>query len=260
MGEGASEVIRRASCTSLACFLLTLPVLCAQRDDQAVDEAIAKIGTEHYVEAVRILRPLAEKSSARAEFNLGMLYQKGLGVAKDDTTALAWFRKAAAQGLALAQYDVGWMYGNGAGVRHDDAEALAWYRKAAAQGLADAEYSVGLALTNGVGVKADDKEAVEWLRKAAEQDHGEAQGMLAALYCDGLGTAKDLIEGYKWFALSAGQQVAGAKEAMAALETVLTPEQIETAKNAAAEWRKAHPSKTTIIDLGDPIKPGDLPQ
>ena len=267
MGESPSEVTLVRTCSALAFVLLTLPVLRAQDshagndvdNDSAIDHALQKIDARDYAEALKILQPLAAQGVARAEFNLGMMYQKGRGVAMDNAAALSWFRKAAAQGMALAQYDIGWMYSNGAGVPQSDAEAVVWYRKAADQGLADAEYSLGLAYTNAVGVKADDKEAAVWLRKAAEQDHAEAQGMLGALYCDGLGLDKDLVEGYKWFALSAAQAVDGARQAIAALEPMLTPAQLAQARNAAAEWRKAHPSQTTVIDLGDPVKREDLP-
>ncbi|KOR28138.1 hypothetical protein TI04_11700, partial [Achromatium sp. WMS2] len=61
------------------------------------------------------------------------------GVEQDDTQAVAWYRKAAAQGNAYAQYSLGWMYENGRGVPQDDTQAVFWYRKAAAQGDADAK-------------------------------------------------------------------------------------------------------------------------
>ena len=46
--------------------------------------------------------------------------------------AVKWFRKAAEGGsLAKAQDNLGWMYQHGRGVSQDDAEAIKWYRKAA---------------------------------------------------------------------------------------------------------------------------------
>ena len=41
------------------------------------------------------------------------------------------------QGAAYAQYNLGVMYDNGMGVPENDAEAVKWYRKAADQGNAD---------------------------------------------------------------------------------------------------------------------------
>ena len=40
----------------------------------------------------------AEKGYARAQFNLAVMYEKGIGVATDKSKALMWYRKAAAQG------------------------------------------------------------------------------------------------------------------------------------------------------------------
>ena len=41
-----------------------------------------------------------------AQYNLGMLYDTGRGVAQNDQEALKWFRLAAAQGDARAQHSL----------------------------------------------------------------------------------------------------------------------------------------------------------
>ena len=46
--------------------------------------------------------------------------------------------KAAEQGHAKAQTNLGWMYDNGEGVTKDAVKAVEWYQKAAEQGNADA--------------------------------------------------------------------------------------------------------------------------
>lgn len=40
---------------------------------------------------------------ARAHFNLGVMYNSGRGISKDDAQVVAWYRKAARQRLAGAQ-------------------------------------------------------------------------------------------------------------------------------------------------------------
>ena len=67
------------------------------------------------------------------------MYANGTGVAKDNTKAMEWFRKAAEQGHAFAQYDLGFMYANGIDVPTDNAKAMEWLRKAADQGHNDAQ-------------------------------------------------------------------------------------------------------------------------
>ena len=45
-----------------------------------------------------------------AQYNLGVCYAKGQGVAKDEVEAVKWYRKAAEQNYAEAQYDLGYCY------------------------------------------------------------------------------------------------------------------------------------------------------
>ena len=52
----------------------------------------------------------AEKGDAKAQTLLGIFYQDGDGVPKDDAEAVKWYRKAADQGHALAQYFLGYKY------------------------------------------------------------------------------------------------------------------------------------------------------
>ena len=63
-------------------------------------------------------------------------FQKGLEAynAGDYATALLEWRDLAEQGDAEAQYNLGVMYDNGQGVAQDYAEAVKWYRRAAEQG------------------------------------------------------------------------------------------------------------------------------
>ena len=82
-------------------------------------------------------RQSADQGDARAQFNLGLMYDLGQGVPEDDAEAVAWYRKAADQGFAGAQYNLGLMYRNGAGVRQDDVEALKWRSLAASRATGD---------------------------------------------------------------------------------------------------------------------------
>jgi hypothetical protein len=72
------------------------------------------------------------------------MYANGLGVPKDDTEAVKWFRKAADEGDAQAQTELGSMYAFGLGVPKDEAEAYKWYLLAAAQGNEQARRGIDL--------------------------------------------------------------------------------------------------------------------
>jgi uncharacterized protein len=59
-------------------------------------------------------------------------------VAKDSAEPVRWFRLAAEQGNARAQYNLGGMYEFGRGIQEDKKAALVWYDLASARGHKDA--------------------------------------------------------------------------------------------------------------------------
>ena len=71
-------------------------------------------------------RAAAEQGNARAQYNLGVCYANGWGVAKDPEQAVYWYRKAAEQGDARAQFNLGVCYANGRGVAKDPEQAVYW--------------------------------------------------------------------------------------------------------------------------------------
>jgi len=119
--------------------------------------------------------------AARKQFNQGVRYFRGEGMAKDEVEAAKLFRQAAEQNYAKAQSNLGFCYANGLGVAKDEVVAAAWYRKAAEQNYAEAQNNLGLCYANGLGLAKDNAEAVAWYRKAAEQNYAEAQNGLAWL-------------------------------------------------------------------------------
>ena len=84
-----------------------------------------------------------EGARQRPRTSLGLMYVDGRGVPKDETQAVAWFRKSADQGDADAQANLGLMYKSGRGVPKDEAQAVPWYRKAVEQGVANAQFNLG---------------------------------------------------------------------------------------------------------------------
>ena len=97
-------------------------------------------------EALRLLRSLVEQGDVDAQFSLGVMYECGLGVTKNDAEALKWFQLAAKQGVAIAQRNLGALYANGRGVMQNDVEALKWYSLAAEQGNAQAQRNLRILL------------------------------------------------------------------------------------------------------------------
>jgi len=118
-----------------------------------------------------------------------------IGVRKDYTETIRWYRKAADQGHAKAQTVLGYMYDDGLGVPKDYAEAVRWYRKAADQGLPEAQHALGNSYFSGQGVPQDCAAAKRWYQKAADQGVGYSQRMLGLLHIRGFGVPKALYQG-----------------------------------------------------------------
>ena len=108
------------------------------------------------------------------------LLQKGRTAykAEDYETAAEYFKKAAEQGNVDAQCNLGICYDKGIGVEQDSVEAAKWFRKAAEQGIAASQFNLGVCYMTGEGVQESGSEGIKWLKKAAKQDHVEAQRIL----------------------------------------------------------------------------------
>ena len=64
---------------------------------QTAQDPWAAWKAKDYVTALTGFRALAEKGDAKAQEQLGQMYQNGEGIAKDEVQAAAWLRKAAEQ-------------------------------------------------------------------------------------------------------------------------------------------------------------------
>jgi TPR repeat protein len=158
-----------------------------------------------YATALREWRPLAEQGDADAQYNLGVMYDKGPGVPQDYVQARQWYEQAAAQGDANAQSNLGVMYEKGRGVSQDYVQARQWYEKAAAQGDANALYNLGL------------------------------------LYRYGYGVPQDFVQAHKWCNLAGANGNKDAATLRDALAILMTPAQVDEARKLAREWQPKKP-------------------
>ena len=127
-----------------------------------------------YATAIQEWTPLAEAGHARAQTNLGYMYEYGEGVSQDYAEAVRLYQLAADQGNAGAQTSLGVMYKNGQGVSQDYAEAVRWYRLAADQGNALAQNNLGIMYHKGRGVLQDNVMAHMWYNIASANGHDKA--------------------------------------------------------------------------------------
>jgi TPR repeat protein len=178
----------------------------------------------------------AERGEAEAQFQLGLCYRKGQGVAQDDREAVTWFRKAAGQDHAQAQFFLGFCYSRGQGVQTNAVEVVKWWRQAAGRHHPQAQYNLGVCFANGEGVKKDAAEAMKWWRLAADQDEPNAQYALGVCYALGEGVEKDYVEAYAWITL-AGQKDEAARKNRADVSKKMLLLQIADGEKRAKELR-----------------------
>jgi TPR repeat protein len=87
-----------------------------------------------------------EKAAAQdyvpAQHNLGVLWEEGRGVKRDQQQAVKWFTLAAQHGDSRSQYRLGKMYEMGQGAEQDYSAAYMWYTLSSRGGLQMADLAV----------------------------------------------------------------------------------------------------------------------
>ncbi len=117
------------------------------------DKGIAAYQADNLPLAYKEFLAAAEAGHADSQFNVALMFEKGMVVAKDETQALKWYEKSAEQGNSAAQFNLGVLYENGRGTEVDFVKARKWYRKASAQGDALAIGNLGVLYTRALGMK-----------------------------------------------------------------------------------------------------------
>jgi TPR repeat protein len=85
-----------------------------------------------YARAVRELSPAAARGNARAQAQLGFMYENGFGVPQNYVAAADLYQSAAAQGDAFGRSRLGLSYDKGHGVPHSVILSYIWLNLAAA--------------------------------------------------------------------------------------------------------------------------------
>jgi TPR repeat protein len=141
------------------------------------------------------LMAAAEETENAAAMNaLGFMYVSDVS-AKSDSLAMVWFKRAADAGLVDARVNVGLMYERGRGVAVDTAEALRWYETAASAGSGRAMNSVGQVYQ----ARRDYARAREWFIRADEAGEADGATNLGVLFYNGWGVRRDRDEARRWF-------------------------------------------------------------
>jgi len=153
--------------------------------------------------AIGLFNEAAAHDDLYAATRLGVLYRDGKGVPKDTAKAIAWLVKAAHGGHTFAFNHLGYMYLEGNGVEPDYERAFRLFEASANAGDIYGYNNMGLMYERGKFVAADPAKAIAWYEKAARGGQPQAPVNLGLMYLGDHGVPADLKRAAYWFAEAA---------------------------------------------------------
>ena len=173
-------------------------------------EAQAAFASGDYRRAREIWTELSDNGDPVAQFNLGVLYDEGLGIPADPAKARSLWQRAATAGLTRAVHNLALLEIDQASQGKGDLKAArALLEQAAEAGHSSARYSLGKMYEYGLGVDADATVAVQHISVAAEAGLPRAQYSMGKIYRDGAGIEPDEARSLAWFERAARAGHAG---------------------------------------------------
>ena len=131
--------------------------------------SLEQAGTENdYKVEFELAEKSADQNNPDGLWALGLCYQKGRGVRKNNKKAMKIFEKGAALDHAPCQNSLASYYTNDEYVEPDYDKAFDLFNKAANQGYGLAMANIGRCYQFGYGVECDMQKAIEWYEKALE--------------------------------------------------------------------------------------------
>ncbi len=129
----------------------------------------------------------AHQGHVVAMYNLGLMYEQGYGVPKNNVEAIKWYRKAENQDYLPATGTLGRLYLKSADAKDQKERAFTLLTRAASQGDAPSQASLGYMYQEGIITSPDLTKAVELFRLAVSKNNSRAMVYLAQLYESGFG-------------------------------------------------------------------------
>lgn len=161
--------------------------------------AIELYKSKKYKEAFKLFYTLADNDNADAQYNLALMYLKGIGTAKNEILAFVWFDISARNGNKLAQNKLGTLYENGSILGQKDFEkAIKNYKQSAEQNYPIAQYNLAIHLDES-NKEEKLQQALYWYEKASLAGNVAATNNLANMYFSGIGTQKDLKKAFELY-------------------------------------------------------------
>lgn len=137
---------------------------------------------EYYQKALQgflQIEPLAKKIKPYLQYQIGMMYSKGLGTPVDNQKAIEYLEKSAELGNQYAKRSLALEYISGGNITQDTQNGISLLTECADSGDAFSCCKLGCLYLFGIdGIKKDKEKAIEWLNKSAEQGSEYARNLL----------------------------------------------------------------------------------
>jgi uncharacterized protein len=146
--------------------------LADRADEEAVQRAMEE---ENYEEAIRLLKPLAQRNSLFALRCFAYIYETGVTGAPDMKAARSYYERAASLGRPEDYYELGRFLR----VEGDETLARAAFRAGAERGHVRSMAKLGRMMIKGRGGPVDRKSGSEWLEKAVKEHTSTERASLA---------------------------------------------------------------------------------
>ncbi|WP_417454696.1 tetratricopeptide repeat protein [Kiloniella sp.] len=202
------------------------------------------VGTNAYLDgdfslALEFLYPLAEKGVPYAQYYMGEMFDRGLGINKNPKAAVKWFKAAYKNGVSRAGHNLAYIYFTGSAGFVDRQTALKIYHKEAKAGNSLSQVNLGHIYSTGNDVPQSDKIAVRWYREAAKNGNPTGMFQLGLAYYHSVGGVnRDHDIAYIWFSLADEEGVEEALVYKDLLAKPLTKAQLLKANKRVAECRQ----------------------
>jgi len=150
-------------------------------------------------EFLPVLCRLADSANTHVMYRLGRMYAAGSGVARDDTEAVHWYRRAADAGNLNATTALAVAHLDGRGTPVDPQAGLRLLRLAAARDHVEAANRLGHILLEGRLADKDALEAARLFTKAADAGHPPSMVDVGSMYANGNGLQTDFARAAMWY-------------------------------------------------------------
>ena len=137
------------------------------------------------------------------QLQLGICFQLGEHVTKNEKEAVRWYKKSMNQGYYQAYQALGLCYADGIGVKVDANQAIRLFKLGIAKGDKYCYFRLGNIYYDGNGVPLNYASAAYYYKLGAEKGDKYSKWMLGYCYLHGQGLTENRSEGLRWIKAAA---------------------------------------------------------